>query len=149
MSPFASVDIASIVAWLEAIPFEAWPQQRLDELRPAMVTDPEWHGFGEIASPVVASLITHFSGCAPYQQMLSAVMPGHRIEPHCDGQAAYYLGRVHVPLTSNDRAWFIVHGEPHHLAPGLAYRIDTRAEHAVVNDGETPRVHLMFDVRRL
>lgn len=149
MTPLASVDIAAAVSWLSAIPWGAWPQQRLGELRPAMVTDLEWHSFGVVVGPVVDSLMQHFPvGAVPFQRMLSAVMPGHSIESHCDQQAPYWLCRVHVPLMSNDRAWFLSGGARHYLKPGFAYCIDTRAEHGVINDGDTPRVHFMFDVRR-
>lgn len=147
MNSFAAVDIASVVSWLAAIRFEDWPQQSLRELRPAMVTDPDWHGFGTVAAPIVGNLMAHFPGCASFQRMLSVVMPGHRIEPHCDQQAPYWLSRVHVPITSNEQAWFITKSGPHCMLPGLAYRVDTQAEHGVVNDGETPRVHFLFDVR--
>lgn len=148
MTPFASVDVTAVAAWLASIPFEAWPQQRLDELRPAMVTDLGWRGFREIASPIVAELMPRFPGCSPFQHMLSAVMPGHRIESHRDEQAPYWVCRVHVPLMSNPDARFITCGVAHHLETGFAYDVDTRDDHAVVNDGETPRVHFMFDVRR-
>lgn len=146
--PIATVDIASVVRWLDKISFSDWPQQRFDEMRPAMVTDPKWHGFGTVVAPVIAEVMEHFPGCAPFQAMLSVVMPGHEIESHCDCQAPYWICRVHVPLTSNVRAIFVLEGEAHYLKPGFAYRINTQAEHAVMNGGETPRIHLMFDVRR-
>lgn len=150
MIPFTSVDIAPAVLWLAAIPFEDWPQQhRLADqrLRPAMVTDLDWHGFGATVAPIVDRIIERFPGGAAFQLMLSAVMPGHSIPPHRDGQAPYWVCRVHVPLTSNDKAWFVTGGHAHRLRPGFAYKIDTQAEHAVANDGDTPRVHFMFDVR--
>lgn len=150
MRPFARVDIAPAAAWLAAIPWEEWPQQhRLADggIRPAMVTDLEWHGFGVIVEPITAAVLEHFPGARAFQQMLSVVMPGHAIEPHRDHQAPYWLSRIHVPLTSNDEAWFIVNGVRHRLEPWFAYKINTEAEHAVVNDGSTPRVHFMFDVR--
>lgn len=149
MTPFALVDIEPLVRWLDAIDFEEWPQQRIGELRPAMVTDPEWHGFGAMFGPTVNSLMRHFSeGTTAFQAMLSVVMPGHEIEAHRDEQAPYWVYRVHVPLTSNGRAWFVTGGLHHHMAPGIAYLVDTRVEHAVINAGKTPRTHFMFDVRQ-
>lgn len=146
------MDIAAAVSWLAAIAFEDWPQQhRLaadGKLRPSMVTDLDWYGFGAAVSPIVENLMSYFPGASPFQRMLSVVMPGHDIEPHRDFQAPYWLCRVHIPLTSNDDAWFITDGEPHRLLPGFAYRVDTQAEHGVVNNGKTPRVHCMFDVRQ-
>jgi aspartyl/asparaginyl beta-hydroxylase (cupin superfamily) len=144
-------DASGMAAWIAAIPFEAWPQQRrlADGLiRPSMVTDPAWFGFGKQAEPIVSALLEHYPGCAAYQQMLSAVMPGHHIAPHRDLQAPYWLTRVHVPLMTNDRSLFIVDGKPIHMEIGRAYEVDTLAIHSVENGGDCPRIHFMFDVRK-
>lgn len=147
-----AVDATALTTWITSIPFEEWPQQhRLadGQIRPAMQTDLAWHGFGDIAYPVVNAVMQeHFPGCVAYQRMLSVVMPGHSIPPHCDEQAKSWICRVHVPLTSNEASRFIVGGEDHVLAHGIAYRVNTRVEHAVTNDGEKPRIHFMFDVGR-
>ena len=75
-------------------------------------------------------------------------MPGHAIEPHKDQQADYWRARVHVPLMTNERSAFVVECKPHAMAVGSAYLVNTLAEHAVTNDGDTPRIHFIFDVRR-
>lgn len=148
--PLASVDVADLSAWIAAIDFAEWPQQnRLEDrkLRPAMVTDLAWHDFGERTDAIVRALLAHFPGARDYQRMLSAVMPGHAIDPHADNQIPEWIGRVHVPLMSNERAAFVAGGESYELRPGTAYLVNTKVAHEVVNRGETPRVHLMFDVR--
>ncbi len=97
------VQVAGLVAWITAIPFEEWPQQtRLADgaIRPAMVTDLEWHGFGEAVRPLV--------GENAHNVMLTVLMPGHDIPPHIDQQPPYWLHRVHAPLTTNDVSRFIV-----------------------------------------
>lgn len=145
-----SVDVADLVSWIGAIDFTDWPQQgRLADglIRPSMVTDPEWFGFGKKAEPVVAQVMTHFPDGSAYLRMLSVVMPGHSIEPHRDSQAPYWQCRVHVPLATNEHSAFIVAGERFALEVGKAYRVNTEAEHSVENDGDTPRIHFMFDVR--
>ena len=147
MSPFAAVDVAGLVEWIGGIPWTDWPQQSLRELKPAMVTDLGWHGFGERTDAVVAGLMTRFLGCESHQRMLSVVMPGHTIEPHRDEQAPAWKTRVHVPLLTNDRALFITDDDMGVMRLGHAYLVDTRVMHAVHNGGDTPRVHLMFDVR--
>lgn len=146
---FAAVSVSEMVAWISAIAFEDWPQQhRLNgQLRPAMVTDRVWHRFGEIAEPVVDGLMDYFPSCMSDQWMLSVVMPGHAIEPHCDEQPPHWLCRVHVPLTTNDQSQFIVGGVARRMTVGQAYRVNTEIEHSVMNDGDSPRIHFMFDVR--
>ena len=150
MIPFAAVDVADLVEWIGGIDWMDWPQQNLPggELKPAMMTDLGWHGFGARTDRVVAALMAYFHGCEDHQRMLSVVMPGHTIEPHRDEQAPAWKTRVHVPLTSNDRALFILDNDMGVMRPGNAYLVDTRAIHAVHNGGDTPRVHFMFDVRR-
>lgn len=139
------VEVADIVDWIAAIPFEDWPQQTPidDGLRPAMVKDPTWHGFAHAVAGVL--------GQSPAvgrvtNVMLTVVMPGHSISPHIDEQPPHWLGRVHVPLTTNDESRFIVGAEHHHMEVGSAYLVNTEAEHSVANDGATPRIHLMWDV---
>ena len=142
------VDARRLAAWIAAIDFAEWPQQSFAEIKPAMVTDLAWHGFGLVSDPVVADVMAeHFVGLAHEQHMLSVVMPGHSIRPHRDLQPRHWRCRVHVPLLSNDQSVFVSNGVPHALVPGMAYSVDTRIEHSISNDGDTPRIHFMFDVR--
>lgn len=151
VTALARVDVAEVLAWISAIDFAEWPQQhRVDaQLRPAMVNDLAWQGFGARTDTLVAELLAHLpAGARDCNRMLSVVMPGHSIEAHCDVQPSEWITRVHVPLTTNDRATIVIGGQSHHLEVGMAYLVDTRIEHAVRNDGNTPRIHFMFDVRR-
>jgi hypothetical protein len=144
------IDVGSLVSWIADIPYEDWPQQhRLSDgkLRPAMACDQQWHGFASVTDPLVADLMARFPGCIADTRMLSAVMPGHSIASHRDAQGSAWRCRVHVPLLTNSLSSFMVGGVNNHLEPGKAYLVNTEAEHAVTNDGQTPRVHFMFDVR--
>lgn len=149
------VDHTQMAQWISAIPFGEWPQQhRLEDgkIRPSMVTDQFWHNFGGESHVVVRHVMAaHFldgldDDRMSYQRMLSVVMPGHSIPPHVDGQSKNWICRVHVPLLTNSKSWFWVEGRPISMEPGFAYRVDTTKEHAVTNDGDTPRIHFMFDV---
>jgi len=81
--------------------------------------------------------------------MLSVVMPGATIDPHTDELGRDWATRMHVPLLTNEDAFFISGGVLHRLKAGFAYEINTRERHAVWNAGDTPRVHLMFDLHAL
>lgn len=140
------IDVVALTLWVGAIAFSEWPQQRIGQLWPAMVTDLAWHGFGAETDEIVCRLLSRFPTCRAEQRMLSVVMPGRAIEPHTDSQPPQWVCRVHVPLTSNPQSRFIVGGFDHQLAPGFAYKVNTEAVHAVENNGATPRVHFMFDV---
>lgn len=132
-----------VIGWISGIPFEEWPQQHrlMGQLRPAMVTDPKWHGFHDATMPLVRSLSTE----KPYNLLLSVIMPGHYIPPHKDAHGHEWLYRIHLPLTTNVFA-FMVMDKPYHMQVGAAYKINTQAEHWLVNMGQTPRIHFMFDV---
>ena len=143
------VDLGDLPNWIAAIPFADWPQQRPlgdGQLRPAMVTDEGWFGFGRKTDGLVAAIILHIPNCRAVQRMLSVVMPGHEIEHHQDLQPPYWLCRVHVPILTNGKARFITDDGDTNMKVGQAYRVDTTKPHAVRNDGATPRVHFMVDV---
>lgn len=144
----ADVAAQPVIDWITAIDFADWPQQhRIDhQLRPAMVSDFAWHEFGAASHGLIAHLAGQFGWGQTRQRMLSVVMPGHSIPPHTDEQGPEWKYRVHVPLTTNDQSQFIVGGVAHHMKIGSAYRVNTLAEHSVTNDGQTPRIHFMFDV---
>lgn len=139
------VDVAPLTTWVKKIPIDDWPRQSSGV--PAMVTDFDWHGFGARTTPLVHELLQIFHEPTAYQRMLSVVLPDHRIELHADRQVPSWICRVHVPLITNPSAYFIVNGARHHLEPGLAYAVNTTELHEVINEGATPRIHLMFDVR--
>lgn len=149
MTPLCGVDVAGLVSWIGGIGFADWPQQRPIDglLRPAMVTDPEWHGFKSKVDPLVSELMKWFPDCTEDTRMLSVVMPGHSIEEHVDLQAPNWVCRVHVPLLTNPLSTFVVSGKPYWLEVGTAYKVNTLEKHSVTNDGPLPRIHFMFDIR--
>lgn len=142
ISAFKSCDPTPIAEWITAIPFEDWPQQtHLEDkkIRPAMVTDLGWHGFGDVTEPLVRKIADK-----DYRRMLSVIMPGHVIPAHRDVQD--HVTRVHVPITTNEQAKVHFGNESFHMQVGTAYLFNTEELHTIRNDGETPRIHLMFDI---
>lgn len=148
-------DVSAIRAWLDPIPWEAWPQQKPinGQLRPAMVNDPGWYGFGA----AVANLLTSLGPDAMFfvgpdvtlrNPVLSVVMPGHSIPKHVDAQTGGWVYRLHVALRTNPEAVFVTDQGATHMLEGGIYRVDTRAPHAIYNHGDEPRVHLMVDAYR-
>ena len=77
--------------------------------------------------------------------VLSRLVPHQHIEPHRDGHDGHCEARIHVPLTTNTGAVFIVGHEAFHMEVGMAYVIDPREIHAVANGGKADRVHLIFN----
>ena len=143
---FAEVDTKPLTDCLLPIPFEVWPQQNPShqELKPAMANE-TWYKLKEVSDYLVDGLRSVLGNPKIIDRMLSVVMPRHDIAPHRDVFGPEWLYRVHVPLTTNSRAVFMVDSVPYWLRVGYAYRVNISKTHAVVNNGPTPRIHFMFD----
>lgn len=122
--------------------------------RPFDPTDYDWKplahaqkGYAMIQNPPGVEDIVEAAakevGGTPYNILLSRVVPGQVIERHTDKA---YTKRVHVPLQTNPKAYFIT-DEPLHMQLGKVYVVDPSKPHSVVNEGDTDRIHLMFDVK--
>ena len=102
---------------------------------------------GQVLQALVAKVRAPLFEVATRSAMFSVVMPGHRIERHADQQVREWLCRVHVPILTNPRAELRIRDAVLHLGPaGHAFAVNAQAPHEVVNDGPSPRLHLMFDV---
>ena len=143
------VEPDGLARWAEGIPYDEWPQQHPvnGQLRPAMISQLDWRGFGMASDGLVAQVRKLVPAeLLPGQRILSVVMPGHDIEPHVDKQLPLWWGRVHVPLMTDHRSIFIVGEGVFHLEVGSAYVVNTQKMHSVSNaDGKVPRLHFMVD----
>lgn len=78
--------------------------------------------------------------------MLAKMDPGGVIHPHVDaGPAAGFPHKIHVPLQTNPQVKFYVEPNYYHFEVGKAYEVNNRVMHAVKNEGNTPRIHLIFE----
>jgi hypothetical protein len=79
--------------------------------------------------------------------MLTELVPRGKISPHADfGAGVTLVHRCHVPVVSNREVQFFIDDIPHYLEPGVAYEFDNTRRHAVDNNSDTPRIHLMCDI---
>ena len=142
-------EVMAVVQWITAIPLTDWPQQgnSTQPLRPAMPSNAQWFDFEKSTQHLVDEVLRYFPTGIPLQRMLGCIMPGHSIPTHKDYQCEQWLCRVHIPLITNDKAVMEMDDGAHHMQVGNCYRINTEANHALRNDGDTPRIHFMFDVR--
>lgn len=143
----ANVDHGVMTNWITAIPFSEWPQQHQvdDQLRPAMQSDPSWHGFGAVYHSIDKQLADHLREFKISNRMLSVVMPGHTITKHKDTLGPEWAFRVHVPLITNLASKFAIEGLEYQMVAGWAYKVNISREHWVFNYGCVPRIHFMFD----
>lgn len=78
--------------------------------------------------------------------LINRLMSGAKVLPHSDGQDLYY-SRYHVVLQTNDGVEFRCGQEYASMKQGEVWWFDNSAEHEVINRGETPRIHLIADIR--
>ena len=55
--------------------------------------------------------------------------------------------RIHVPVVTNDGVVMYVNGESYRFPPGSAWYFDATARHRVENNGDSDRIHLVFDLK--
>lgn len=78
--------------------------------------------------------------------MFARMAPGGVIKPHRDANpAAKWPHKIHVPIQTNDRVTFFVEGVGYRLVEGEAVEVNNMGVHAVRNDGDTDRIHLIFE----
>jgi quercetin dioxygenase-like cupin family protein len=98
--------------------------------------------------PVVAALMAHVGGERLGRVMVNRLPPGKSILPHSDTHGApSYYDRYHVCLTTNPGVRVVAGGECPVMVPGDVWWFDHTAVHEAHNAGDTPRIHLVVDIR--
>jgi hypothetical protein len=164
------VDIAALKAAVLAIPESVWDAENagkpnrfeaLDKTRHIVfrfvdsVRDwrsshdrPAWAEWQALIEPVLRRAVAPYgyaNGVFP-RVMFARMAPGGEIKPHRDANAAAkWPHKIHVPLLTNDRVTFFVEGTGYHLPEGEAAEVNNMGVHAVKNDGDTDRIHLIFE----
>ncbi|MES2859547.1 MAG: aspartyl/asparaginyl beta-hydroxylase domain-containing protein [Pseudomonadota bacterium] len=164
------VDIDALLAAVLAIPEALWDAENADKPNKFEALDktrhivfrfvdstrdwrgshdrplwPEWRG---LLAPVMAQSVRDYGyarGVFP-RVMLARMAPGGVIQPHIDANpAAKWPHKIHVPLTTNARVAFRIGETIHHFPVGEAVEVNNLGPHAVHNEGETDRIHLIFE----
>jgi hypothetical protein len=78
--------------------------------------------------------------------LLTRLPAGAEIKPHIDeGESLKRCHRIHVPVITNEKAWFYVGALKFHMPEGEMWEINNRRTHAVHNGGDAARIHLIMD----
>lgn len=116
--------------WRESHDRPQWAEWR-DRLLPVLDTATRPYGYARGQYPRV---------------MLAKMAPGGVIHPHKDANAsATWPHKIHVPLQTNPRVSFYVEPQDYHFPVGVAVEVNNLGVHAVRNDGDTDRIHLIFE----
>jgi hypothetical protein len=77
----------------------------------------------------------------------AVLMPGEEIKPHLDINTDKAI-RIHIPVITNNKVTIGVEGKrrivEQHYEEGSVWFLNQGYSHWVRNDGDTPRVHLVF-----
>lgn len=88
----------------------------------------------------ITSQIEKRIGLKIFKVSLRWMTPQEKYRLHADTEPC----RIHIPLLTNDRVYFITEEKIFKMKYGKAYHLLPTTEHAVINYGSTPRLHLIF-----
>lgn len=164
------IDVSELVAAVLAIPAEVWQRENAEKPNPFTALDktqhivfrfvktftdwresynrPVWDEWKDRIEPILQQAVAPYgyaNGAFP-RIMLAKMAPGGVIHPHVDGSpSAKWPHKIHVPLQTNPGVQFFIKPEYYHFAVGGAVEVNNLDEHAVKNEGETDRIHLIFE----
>ena len=107
-----------------------------------------WDLLSSVAVPLMTGIIkNHYEpGGTIIRAMAAKLLPGEVITPHRDSHPSFHHGhRIHVPIKTNPRVRFMIHGQPYKLKVGQAYEINNQKTHSVMNKGVEERINFIFD----
>lgn len=85
--------------------------------------------------------------CPMSSVRLMQLYPGSIIKEHRDSFETHEE-RLHIPIQTNPDVHFLLDGEPIVMEEGELWWLDFRQPHAVRNEGQLPRIHLVLDCHR-
>ncbi len=164
------VDIGALQAAVRAIPEAVWEAENAGKPNKLDVLDstrhivfrfidsgrdwrashdrPAWPEWRALLEPVMAQAVAGYGyarGVFP-RVMFARMRPGGVIHPHIDANpAAKWPHKIHVPLSTNPGVVSFFGGAQHHFPSGEAVEVNNLGPHWVRNDGDTDRVHLIFE----
>jgi Aspartyl/Asparaginyl beta-hydroxylase len=97
--------------------------------------------------PYISDIVQRQIPAPPMRCLLARLPAGGRIPTHID-RAPYFAQtvRLHIPITSHERAYMICAGQRYVMRPGEAWALNNSAPHAVWNaDQFRERIHLICD----
>lgn len=136
---FEALDLTRHIVFRFVSGFEDWRKSDNHRL---------WDQYKALLEPVLAAATKDYGyarGSYP-RIMLARMAPGGVIHPHRDANpAAKWPHKIHVPIFTNDKVTFYVDGVGYHLAEGEAVEVNNMGVHAVANEGDSDRIHLIFE----
>jgi len=108
---------------------------------------PIWEEWKNSLLPIMeqAAATLGYADCRFPRVMLAKLPAGSKILPHTDKRASHFIHKIHVPLVTNPGTIFHVGDQAMHIPAGDMVEVNNKRVHAVDNDGELDRIHLIFE----
>ncbi|MCZ6723790.1 MAG: aspartyl/asparaginyl beta-hydroxylase domain-containing protein [Gammaproteobacteria bacterium] len=103
--------------------------------------------FEEALKPLIDFIADYFQHNGFVARLIFAKLrAGGKIAPHTDGlYSLLKCHRIHIPIITNDKVIFMIGGEEKVLHTGEMWEINNATVHAVDNQSEEDRIHLIID----
>ncbi len=112
------------------------------------IVKPQWEKWQPLVQPLIDQVVTFYNyknGIVP-KAMLAKLLHGHKIDDHVDGALRNrFIHKIHIPLFTNPGVIMTIDGQEYHLEEGNAYEVNNVARHGVRNEGDSDRIHLIFE----
>jgi len=109
---------------------------------------PIWNAWREKITPIIEQAVKPYGyakGSFP-RIMLARMAPGGIIHAHRDNMpSATWPHKIHIPILTNEKVGFYVEPTTYHFKVGQAVEVNNLGPHAVRNNGDTDRIHLIFE----
>lgn len=102
--------------------------------------------FDAVDAIVRDRIVPLYPDCDVLRVQLAELPAGETISPHRDTDMLALIHRTHIPIATNDAVAFTIAGEDFFLGEGVLYELNNCVRHAVRNDGDTERIHLLVDM---
>jgi hypothetical protein len=90
---------------------------------------------------IAEKIIKQFPKCE--ELGITAHPPNTSIPSHIDKDSHV---RIHIPIVTNEHAWFQHGATKMNLEVGKAYIVNTKRMHSTINAGNSDRIHILFKV---
>ena len=95
----------------------------------------------------LASIVTQLEalGLYPRRVRITCLKARAKSLVHKDAGDSEYMARLHIPIITNPKCVFIMHGKNLHMEAGKAYAVWVNDWHQIRNDSDEDRFHLLCD----
>jgi hypothetical protein len=106
----------------------------------------ENHKANDLILPILKIMEQKINGLVA-RAMLARLPAKSTVHSHKDSGRLFEISRrFHIPITTNNKCSVVVAGREVFMNAGECWEISNLRTHSAKNDGDTDRVHLIFDV---